>query len=270
MPMARASLAMYDSVPPVRAANIRFWQGIRDRMRSAGFEAPETLDFETAHDDVWLKPDLVMAQTCGYPYVQHLKGKVRLVATPAYDFAGGEGTERVSFIVVPESRTARRLEDLRGKVAAINDWGSNSGMNLFRAALAPLAGDGRFFSAVKVTGGHIPSIKAIQAGEVDVASIDTVTWGMLDRHRPDMLAGVRILAETPSGPGLPFITRLAASDAEVEALRRAIADTIADPACADAMKALGLRRIELLGDGDYDRLDAHRREAERLGYPIIA
>ena len=132
--MARASLAMYDAVPPVRAANDRFWQGIRDRLRAAGYEAPEALDLETAHDDVWLKPDVVLAQTCGYPYVSFLKGKVRLVATPAYDFAGGEGTERVSFIIVPEASKAQSLEDLRGKVAAINDWGSNSGMNLFRAA----------------------------------------------------------------------------------------------------------------------------------------
>jgi ABC-type phosphate/phosphonate transport system substrate-binding protein len=268
--MARASLAMYDSVPPVQAGNDRLWQGIRDRLRAAGHEAPDALDRDLAYDGLWLEPDLVLAQTCGYPYVSHLKGKVRLVATPAYDFSGGEGTERVSFIIVPEQSPTASLEDLRGKVAAVNDWGSNSGMNLFRAAVMPLARDGRFFSEIRITGGHLPSIKAVQDGEADVASIDTVTWGMLARHRPEMLAGVRILAETPSGPGLPFITRLTASDAEVEALRSAIADTIADPAYADAADALGLKGIKILGDADYDRLDAHRREAERLGYPIIA
>ena len=36
------------------------------------------------------------------------------------------------------------------------------------------------------------------------------------------------------------------------------------------MAALGLKGIEILGDDDYDRLDAYRREAERQGYPIIA
>jgi ABC-type phosphate/phosphonate transport system substrate-binding protein len=93
---------------------------------------------------------------------------------------------------------------------------------------------------------------------------------MLAKHRPDRIAGVRILTESPSGPGLPFITRLDASDAEIEALRSAIADTIADPAYADAVEALGLEALEILEDTDYDRLDAYRREAERLGYPIIA
>lgn len=268
--MARASLAMYDSVPPVRTANDRLWQGIRDRMRAAGFEAPDALDRAISYDGIWLEPDLVFAQTCGYPYVSQLQGKVRLVATPVFEYPGGKGTERVSFLIVRRGSPAQDLADLRGAVAAINDRHSNSGMNLFRAAVMSLAVDGKFFASVTVTGGHLASIKAVQAGEVDVASIDTVTWGMLERHAPHMLDGLRILAETPAGPGLPYITRLMASDAEVEALRKAIADTIADPALADAVAALGLKGIEILGDDDYDRLDAYRREAERLGYPIIA
>lgn len=268
--MPLASLAMYDSVPPVQEANDRLWQGIRDRLRAGGYDAPDALDREISYHGIWLQPDLVLAQTCGYPYVYELKGKVRLVATPVFAFAGGNGTERVSFIIVPEASTARSLEDLRGKIAAVNDWGSNSGMNLFRAAVMPLAKDGKFFSEIRITGGHLPSIAAVQNGEADVAAIDTVTWGMLAQHRPEMLKGVRILADSPAGPGLPYITRLTASDAEVEALRQAIADTIADPACADAVETLGLKGIERLSDADYDRLDAYRREAERSGYPIIA
>lgn len=268
--MARASLRMYDSWPPVQAANDRIWQGIRDRMRAAGYEAPEALDREIDYHDIWLKPDLVLAQTCGYPYVSLLRGKVRLVATPVFAYPGGQGTERVSFIIVAEDSPARHLEDLHGKIAIINDWGSNSGMNLFRAAVMPHARDGKFFSEIKVSGGHIFSIKAVQEGQADAAAIDTVTWGMVAKHAPDRLTGVRILADSPSGPGLPYITRLSASDEEVEALRAAIAATIADPAYADAVEALGLKGIEILGDGDYDRLDGYRREAERLGYPIIA
>jgi ABC-type phosphate/phosphonate transport system substrate-binding protein len=261
---------MYDSWPPVQAANDRIWQGIRDRLRGAGYEAPDALDREIAYHDIWLKPDLVLAQTCGYPYVSLLKGKVKLVATPVFGFPGGQGTERVSFIVVREASPAQSLEDLRGKVAAVNDWGSNSGMNLFRAAVMPLAKGGKFFSEIRISGGHVFSIKAIQEGQADAAAIDTVTWGMIAKHEADRLKGVRILADSPSGPGLPYITRLSASDAEVAALREAIAATIADPAYADAAEALGLKGIEVLGDADYDRLDAYRREAERLGYPIIA
>ena len=268
--MRRASLAMYDMLPPVQAANDSLWQGIASRLEAAGFYAPDALDRVVSYHDIWLMPDLLLAQTCGYPYVTALRGKVRLVATPAFSFAGGHGTERVSYVIVRQDSPHRDLAALRGSVVAINEWGSNSGMNLLRAAIAPHAIGGRFFSEVRVTGGHLPSIAAVQGGEADVASIDTVTWGLLARHAPAMLDGVRILSETPSGPGLPYITRLDASDAEVGALRAAIAETIADPAYGAAADALGLSGIEILTDADYDRLDALRREAERLGYPIIA
>ena len=48
----------------------------------------------------------------------------------------------------------RSLEAFRGGVAALNAWDSNSGMNLFRAAIAPLAGGTPFFGAVVATGSH--------------------------------------------------------------------------------------------------------------------
>jgi ABC-type phosphate/phosphonate transport system substrate-binding protein len=268
--MVCASLAMYDLAPPVQAANDLLWQGIRDRILAAGFAAPEHLDRQVSYHDIWLKPDLVLAQTCGYPYVSMLRGKVQLVATPVFTFAGGKGTERVSYVIVGETSACRNLEDLRGRVVALNGWDSNSGMNLLRATIAPLARDGRFFSDVTITGGHVASIAAVRAGIADVAAIDTVTWGLLAKHQPDMLAGVRILAETPSGPGLPYITRLTASDAEVQALRKALADAIADPSSAGAIDTLGIAGIEILTDVDYERLDALRRDAEQLRYPIIA
>ncbi|MBL0371787.1 PhnD/SsuA/transferrin family substrate-binding protein [Rhizobium sp. KVB221] len=268
--MSRASLAMYDMLEPVRAANDQLWVGVRERLRAAGVDAPDALDRQISHDGIWLQPDLVLAQTCGYPYIKMLTGKVRLVATPVYDFAGGAGTERTSFLIASETNTGKNLESFRGSVAAVNDHMSNSGSNLFRAALAPLAGGKPFFSSVKITGGHLPSIAAVAAGEADIASIDTVSWGMLDRHAPDMLKGVRIIGETPSGPGLPFITRLSASDAEVDALRNALKDAIADPALADATKALGLRGVEVLSEDDYRRLDRLGIEAAALNYPIIA
>lgn len=266
----RASLAMYDQLPALRAANDRFWQGVAERLKLAGVDAPASLDRSLSHDAVWRQPDLLLAQTCGYPYIRLLKGRVRLVATPVYAFAGGRGTERASFVIVRSDRRAKGIADLRGARAAVNDHVSNSGMNLFRALVAPHAKDGVFFDSVVYTGGHMNSIACVREGRADVAAIDSVTWGLIALHAPGMLEGLRILCETPSGPGLPYISRIDASDAEVAALRAALAETIADPACADATSALGLKGIEILGDADYERLNALRQEAERLGYPIIA
>lgn len=268
--MPQASLAMYDMLAPVQAANDLLWTGVRDRLRLAGLSAPDVLDHEISYNGLWLQPDLLLAQTCGYPFIKELQGKVRLVATPVYSFPGGAGAERASFLIASDRNEATVLEDFRGSRAAINDRMSNSGMNLFRAALAPIANGGKFFSDVIITGGHLLSMKAIQEGKADIASIDTVSWGLLARHAPDMLAGLKIVGETPRGPGLPYITSLATSDSELNALRTALRDAIADKGLAEATDALGLLGIEILDETDYARLAKLGNEAERQNYPIIA
>lgn len=268
--MTVATLMMYDQPDRVRSANDALWIAIRDRLRAKGLSAPDVLDRSGHYHDSWLRTDLVLAQTCGYPYVSELKGKVRLVATPAFSYPGGKGAKRASLIVVREDSTAQSLEDLRGQRAAINDWLSNSGMNLLRISVAPIAGGKPFFSEVVVTGGHIASIAAVREGQADVAAIDSITWGLHARHAPEKVAGVRILGETPMGPGLPYITRHDASDAEVAALRDAISDALGDPSLKDVVDVLGITGIEILDDGDYAELERFRDEALRLGYPKVA
>jgi ABC-type phosphate/phosphonate transport system substrate-binding protein len=268
--MLVASLAMYDQPDAVQRANDALWIALRDRLKARALDVPEILDRSGSHESYWLRPDLIFGQTCGFPYVSELKGRVRLVATPAFRYPGGKGARRASFIVVRENDSARSIADLAGKRVAINDWLSNSGMNLLRIAVAPFARSGRFFSEVTITGGHMASISAVRAGEADVAAIDSITWGLHERHAPETLAGIRILTETPMGPGLPYITRLASTDAELEALREALAEVIADPANADALDTLGLTGIEVLSDADYAELEAFDAEARRLGYPKVA
>lgn len=268
--MPVASLMMYDAPDIVRRANDALWVALRDQLRERGLAVPDLLDRSDSHETYWLRPDLAFAQTCGYPYVSELRGKVRLVATPIFRHPGGSGARRASFIVLRDDDAAGTVAELSGRRAAINDWLSNSGMNLLRIAVAPYASQGRFFSDVTVTGGHMASIRAIREGRADVAAIDSITWGLHAEHGPETLAGIRILAETPMGPGLPYITRLSASDDEIAVLRGSLAEVITDPANAKAIDTLGLTGIELLSDADYAELEAFDAEARRLGYPKVA
>lgn len=266
-----AALAMYDAPAVVAAANDTLWAGIRDRLRAAGLAGvPDRLIRSGAYSDAWLDPRLLLAQTCGFPYVRHLRGRVRLVATPVYGFAGGEGAERRSVVVVAAGAPVQRVEDLRGARAAINDPGSNSGANLLAALVAPLAREGRFFASVTVTGSHRGSLAAVAAGRADVAAIDSVTFGLLAAHAPEEVAGVRVLAETPGGPGLPLITRSEASDDEVAMLRAALAGVLADPALAEARATLGLVGIAVLGDAEYEVLARYANKAAARGYRELA
>lgn len=271
MPTRLASLAMYVSPPPIAEATAALWSFLSARLEQSGLpDVPAALDATVRYDEAWVHPDLLLGQTCGYPYVKHLRGRVRLVATPAYDLAGCEGPFKCSFVIVRRDCGIETIEDLRGVKAAINEPGSNSGVNLLRAAIAPLARNGRFFSSVIETGGHRASIDAVAEGKADVAAIDCVTYGNTLRFDPERLAGIRILTETVKGPGLPFITRAEASDEEVSILRKALQDAIADPSLAQVRETLSLKGFVALDDEAYEPLAELEREAHRLGYPVIA
>ncbi|CAN7654241.1 phosphate/phosphite/phosphonate ABC transporter substrate-binding protein [Pararhizobium sp. LjRoot238] len=267
----RASLAMYVSPPPIADATQALWRFLSAALKRMGMTGvPDTLDESVRYDAAWVHPDLLLGQTCGYPYVKQLRGRVRLVATPIYGLPGCEGTAKCSFIIVPRTSAVETIADLRGACAAINEPGSNSGVNLFRASVAPFARDGRFFSSVVETGGHRASIDAVTDGIADVAAIDCITYGNTLRFDPERLAGIRILAETVKGPGLPFITRAEASEAEVATLRRVLQDAIAEPSLAPVRDTLSLKGFVPLDDAAYEPLAELERAAHRLGYPVIA
>jgi ABC-type phosphate/phosphonate transport system substrate-binding protein len=269
--MRLASLAMYTSPAPVAEATSAFWSFLRDNLRDEGLmDIPESLNAQVPYNEAWVRPDLLLAQTCGYPYVKHLRGKVRLVATPVYSYAGCDEPNMCSFIIVRSGSDMHSLEDLHGARAAINDPGSNSGANLFRATIAAIAGGRPFFSSVIETGSHIGSIDSVTTGEADVAAIDCITYGNMQRFDPQSLSGVRVLSQTVKGPGLPLITRESAADEEVAALRRALEKAATDPALAETRNTLSLTGFAVLSDADYEPLAELEREAYRLNYPVIA
>lgn len=264
-----ASIAMYD-MPRVRWANDALWAGVAARLRAAGMAGvPETLDRSLPLAEIWRDPALLLAQTCGYPLMTALSGTVRPLAAPVYRWPGCEGTTHRSLIIVAEASSFRALADLRGGRAAVNGVDSNSGMNLFRHALAPLAKDGRFFREVTVTGSHLASLDLVARGEAEVAAIDCVTFGLAARHRPELVVGVRVIGATATSPSLPFVTRADASDEEIAVLSAALAGAIADPALGEAVAALGLTSVEPAHVDDYAVVLGYEQEAAEAGYPVL-
>jgi ABC-type phosphate/phosphonate transport system substrate-binding protein len=261
---------MYD-LPELEAANEKLWAAIAERLRAKGVgDVPEQLTRTGALEAIWTDPNLLLAQTCGYPLVASLGERVRVVATPRYSAPGCDGALYRSALVVRAGDRASGLADLRGRRAAVNDLASNSGMNLFRIEVAPLAQGAPFFEAVTITGAHAASVEAVAAGEADVAAIDCVTWGHLQRLRPRTTNCLRILSWTMSAPGLPLIAA-ATMDAEViTALRQALAEVARDPKLVDVRETLLLDGFETLAEGAYEAILALERDAIAQGYPILA
>jgi ABC-type phosphate/phosphonate transport system substrate-binding protein len=261
-----AALPMYDW-PELQAANDALWAAIANSLRTAGVpDVPERLTRDTELTAIWTSPELLMAQTCGYPLATSLAGRVRLLATPRYRAPGCEGPFRRSAIVVEAHGRADHLADLRGATCAVNDHASDSGMNLLRASIAPLA-DGRpFFADVIVTGSHLASAEAVANGDADVAAIDAVTYAHLLRLRPTVANRLRLLAWTARTPSLPLI---AASTLDVEAidhLRAALGAAVTDPGLRDARDSLLLQGFSRLPQARYRQTLHLEERARELGY----
>jgi ABC-type phosphate/phosphonate transport system substrate-binding protein len=265
-----ASLPMYD-LPEVAAATDGWWRGLAAAFRRAGLEeVPDRLRRDVALPGHWLDPALLFSQTCGYPLTHALAGHVRLLGTPCYAAPGCDGPLYRSLILVPEDSPASKLVELRDGVAVINGVDSQSGCNVLRALLAPLAAGGRFCAAVLESGSHIASIAAVAAGRADFAAVDCVTHALLARWRPAALAGTRVLLETPAAPGLPYVTGGAADRDLRRRLQEGLHRAFRDAGLAETRAALLLTGFTELPLEAYLPIVAMRREAEAAGYPRVA
>ena len=261
-----ASLGMYE-LPWLVEATDALWAELRSALRAAGVAGvPDALDRSRPLAAVWRDPALLLGQTCGYPLVTALTGAVQVVATPIYAFPGCAGPMHRSFVLVQADDPASALAAFRGRRCALNGRESNTGMNLLRALVAPLAQGRPFFASVIETGSHLGSIEALRAGRADVAAVDCVTYGLTERDRPALLRGLRVLAETAATPCLPFITSTGTSPADLSALRLALERAARGPAAA----ALGWSGVEALDGAAYGVISALGREAASAGYPDLA
>lgn len=233
-----AGLPMYDR-PETRAATLRFWALVREGLAARAIAAPATLAWPEDGPGLWAlwqHPRLVLAQTCGLPFRARLAGRVTLVATPDHGVEGCPPGHYRSLIVVAAADRRTRLAEFAGARPAVNDALSQSGW----AALAAHAGAaGVGLASPLLTGAHLASAAAVAAGRAGLAAIDAVTWALLVRWEPALIARLRVLEATAPTPGLPLI---AGPDADGEATRAALADAIAALAPADRA-ALMLRAI---------------------------
>ena len=267
-PPPLAALPMYD-FPEIREATDALWSAIAAHLAGAGIDAPAALTRGMPLETLWTHPSLLLAQTCGYPLVTTLRDRVTLLATPRYTASGCKAATYRSAIIVRAGDPATTLADLHGRGGTMNGADSNSGMNLLRAAIAPLARRAQFFAQTLTTGSHAASVQAVANGEADVAAIDCITWAHLQHLRPQTTKALRVLAWTEATPGLPLITSLATPAPTRQALLSALNHVSQNPSLAPVRAALRLDGFEILPLDAYDEILALERQAIAAGYPNV-
>ena len=208
---------MYD-LPEIVPAVEALWATIATRLRETGVrDVPVSLRWGgDLYYDHWLHPQLLLSQSCGWPLVDRLDGRVAVVGVFSYTGVS-DAVARYRSVLVARSDDGER--PLAGRPVAVNGYDSLSGWVSLRAAVKPLG-------PVVVTGAHVLSVAAVSDGRADLACIDGVTWRLIERHRPAAVATLAVVGHGPLIPCLPLVTHLTLGPG-VAALRDAL-DGITD------------------------------------------
>ena len=234
-----ASLGMYD-FGAAMAANDRLWALIRTGLRGRGVTAPEALTRgEHAYWDAWAAPDLLLSQTCGYPFRARLQGRVTYVGTPDYGVEGCAPGYYRSVFVARSDDPRRDVIEFGGARLAFNEPLSQSG---WAAPQTHAAGLGLRLVPALQTGGHRLSAAAVAEGRAEIAALDAVTFALMQAQDPDSVARLKVVGMTSPTPGLPLIT---AAGRDAGPLFDAASEAIAALDAADRaiLRLKGLVRI---------------------------
>jgi ABC-type phosphate/phosphonate transport system substrate-binding protein len=259
-----AALPMYNVSPRLRLAYETFLAAL---LAQSELDDPVEVVRDAALPGIWREPHLLLSQTCGYPYITLLRTHVTLLATPCFDVPGCAGSDYSSVIVTRAGSGIATLADARGRVAAVNDQHSNSGMNALRHAVAPLARDGRFFAGVTWSGSHAASLRLVREGAADIAAIDCVTFAYLREEYPASVEGVVTLGFTAPSPGLPLVASKAVPETVVQRLRAAL--LAPGPALRETSAPLRISGFRYCDEADYAKIARLEQAAAALGYPAL-
>lgn len=265
--MSIANARMYAVTPEAEAA----WRILLGHvLAEADFDylpypAPQPMEA------LWVRPDLGCVLMCGYPIATRLADVVPLAAPiPDAAWAAGRAVYR-SDLIVRADRPFRTLADTFGGTLGWTVDHSHSGFNAPRHHLLAFRQPGapKLFRATAgplVTARRV--LDCVLDGSIDVGPLDSYWHLLIRRHRPDLVAGIRVIDTTRLAPAPAFVTAPATPRSAVARLRRAFATAAAAPWFPPLAEALCLAGFEPVEANYSDVTLDWAREAEAAGYPV--
>lgn len=221
MPMV-AGFPMYDW-PELRDAHNSWWDGLRPHFTDIGLSMPQVIRRFDDPNLLWLNKNLMLAQTCGYPFATGLAGKVSYVCTPCYQADGCEGGYYSSAIIMGKEGSSGAFENA-GQKFAYNGKNSQSG---YQCMFEYVGDPETYYSETVCSGAHRKSAAMVAHGEADVAAIDAVCLAHMERFDPAIFAKLKVVSWTSPKPALPFITRVDCPSEDIETMVSALTKFVA-------------------------------------------
>jgi len=213
-----SSFPWYD-LPSVQWANDRLWQ-------ATGLAGRFVRDIPPGR--LWKHADLLVTQACGLDLFL-AEASIEPVAVPVFDL---DCTEGMYYSHIVGSN--------KDGVAAVNSISSRSGMSALFSTCSP--------SAMILTGSHVESLVALQTGKAEIAAIDAVTWGILEQHTPQLLAGIGIIERSKEAPAPPFVIGAQANPQDV---RMGLATAMKSVDTAAARRVLRVQAVNAINREAY-------------------
>jgi ABC-type phosphate/phosphonate transport system substrate-binding protein len=260
-----ANARMYAVAPPAETA----WQSL---IAHVAADAGVKLDYTPYPaplplEDLWRRPDLGLVQMCGYPIALGIADVVPIAAPiPALPWAGGRALYRSDLIVRADS-PFRRLEDSFGHRTGWTVRHSHSGFNAWRHHLLPHWRGAPLYAEAKgdlVTARRV--LDAVLDGSIDIGPLDAYWHALIARHRPDLTAGIRVLANTDLAPMPTFVAAPAMPSDAVECLRQALSAAASRPWFPPLAEALVITGFAPVTAADFATTLAWDRAAVAAGY----
>ncbi len=262
-----ANARMYAVTPEAEAAWARIIGHVAEeagaRFDYVPYPAPQPLE------DLWRRPDLGCVFMCGYPIALRIADVIPLASPiPDAPWAEGRAVYRSDLIVRADSLWTR-LEDSFGGRLGWTVEHSHSGFNALRHHLMAYRTAERP-SVYAATTGHLVTARRILdevlAGGIDIGPLDGFWHMLIARWKPELTAGIKVLASTGTAPMPAFVAGAGSNPDLVDRLRAAFAAAHRRDWFAPLARDLLITGFEPVTQDSFAQTLSWDSEARQAGY----
>jgi ABC-type phosphate/phosphonate transport system substrate-binding protein len=250
--MRSNSLPMYD-FPEVQSSTKAILVALSEAFSKLGDASQTSFPESSIHAhlmQMWKDDATLFSQSCGLPFVEDLHDYVDIVATLKWTGISDERGWYRTVIVAREELGVATLGEVGGMQPVITNQQSLSGWCSLGVALSDIGADASYVLPYVESEGHAKSLQFLQDKRADFASIDPGTFQLLQRHRPSLTNGLRIIGNGPHVPATPMhVSKL--RKAEFGALQAATLDVFSRPELDSARADIGIDGAVEIGASDY-------------------
>jgi len=243
---------MYD-FPEVHTSTKAILDALSEAFSKLGDSSQAAFPESSIHADLmrmWKDDSTLFSQSCGLPFVEDLHDYVDIVATLKWSGISDERGLYRTVIVAREELGVASLGDVGGLQPVITNTQSLSGWCSLGVALSDIGADSSYVLPYVESEGHAKSLQFLQDKRADFASIDPGTFQLLQRHRPALTHGLRVIGNGPLVPATPMHVSKVRT-AEFGALQNAVLEVFSRPELAGARAEIGIDGAVAMSTSDY-------------------